>query len=455
MLSTRKATLAIVAMLAVVAGMIFLSTIEHQDNSNLQPPQEPPQHAAPKPQAATTSQRPTAKQVQAGHPDQAVQQNPAGPPASGAQPERGGRHHRGNREDRDHNHEQAGRPDIAAGSHATNEQNVNESLEVLARRRADKHGRVAVLSVSAGFVPFALNWACHVRQIREGQKEPRASFGVNVSPGEQTVTNYLFLAEDKVALQQLQAAGEPVYLDPTLSLPAGDSLKAAEYGQVRYQEMIHHRVGLVGRLLRAGLRVLVADIDAVWTADPFAYLSPVAPTAGRVYDLEAQLDEDGPYNVCGGFLYFSGTEASKQLWAAVEMQHERILKEMHAAEAARRPWDWDAMTEQKALSREIQARESQGTLVWTHLDRTLFPSGRSYFTDRAAFYSAWRASGKYPVIVHNNYIIGFANKKARFQRAGLWALDETRNDPTSGLPFCPYPRSETDNIKKLQKLYKP
>ena len=54
------------------------------------------------------------------------------------------------------------------------------------------------------------------------------------------------------------------------------------------------------------------------------------------------------------------------------------------------------------------------------LDPLLFINGRDYFDRKRA-----QHAGVVPVMLHNNYIVGKANKTRRFMIKGMWRLDDT------------------------------
>lgn len=141
----------------------------------------------------------------------------------------------------------------------------------------------------------------------------------------------------------------------------------------------------------------------------------------------AQLEERG--NPCGGFLLLLPTPPLIALWDTVTRlfeEHVEWLK-THPLKDDPDPSKYPSFLlsqqhnhEQKFLHHQLRkSREHRGVKL-VGLDPLLFINGRDYWDRRKA-----QRAGVTPVMVHNNYVVGKANKTRRFVIKGMWRLDAT------------------------------
>ena len=106
---------------------------------------------------------------------------------------------------------------------------------------------------NAPYEDFLNNWICHAHAVG--------------------VQHFVVLTPDAEIATRLEARGiaHHVFV-PSFALSNRTTVNAQlNYGTVEYQQLILERTLLVQRMLRLGVNVIIADIDAVWLSDPSAH----------------------------------------------------------------------------------------------------------------------------------------------------------------------------------------
>ena len=115
--------------------------------------------------------------------------------------------------------------------------------------------------------------------------------------------------------------------------------------------------------------------------------------------------------VCGCFVALCATAATIHFWSQVTTQHRDLIR--YTLDNVRA---FDE-SEQKILTRLLYGKEYKRSLSVFQLPKDYFPSGYEYFN-----LQTHRVRARPPAVVHNNFIIGKALKRARFQRYGMWSV---------------------------------
>ncbi|CAM6089038.1 unnamed protein product [Calypogeia fissa] len=212
-----------------------------------------------------------------------------------------------------------------------------------------------------------------------------------------------------------------------------------DFGTVEYQRLILARTKLVAQLLDIGKNVLIADNDAVWLSNPLPYLIDnnvdiisTQEDTGREY-------QNGPGDMlCGGFLFLNHTPTTKRVWSEVTERHEELV----ARAIANGELAFFGESEQTVINSIMRAEQDASFVandtvdgiepLRIHLlDTLLFPNGRLFFE-----YELPQSENVRPVVVHNNWLVGYESKLKRFRRFGLWrvaaANDTARPDVDEG-----------------------
>lgn len=196
---------------------------------------------------------------------------------------------------------------------------VEQSLDVMLFKQHTNQS-VIVATVDAGYIDFALNWACSLRRLR--------------------IDNFLFHAVDDTIFRTLQDLGLPVvkYVSQlSQNYSAGASRDSVVYGSVSYQSIMNTRTEIVTKILQKGYHVLLSDVDIVFLRDPFPFFDPAL-------DIQGGAHKDT--KITGGFIYTRSTASSYKLWSRVLAQHRELFVKIQTLSK----FDIHSSTEQELLN---------------------------------------------------------------------------------------------------------
>ncbi|CAM6090877.1 unnamed protein product [Calypogeia fissa] len=198
--------------------------------------------------------------------------------------------------------------------------------------------------------------------------------------------------------------------------------EALNFGTTEYQQLILARTQVAGHLLEAGKSVLIVDNDSVWLSDPLPYLDAANADIVTSRDGEYEMDDA----ICGGLLHLKHTPTTKRVWSEVTRRHldiiEKALANNHLASFGE--------SEQTVINEIFQAEQNVSAVrekgmepLRVHfLDPLRFPNGLVYFE-----YGRPQEENVKPVVIHNNWIVGYLAKLKRFEEFGLWAVSSLVN----------------------------
>ena len=266
-----------------------------------------------------------------------------------------------------------------------------------------------LLLVTSSYAEIFTNFMCHVAQL---QDLPSQGMFVVVTPHDDimhiAVSHGLgtVLVEDADATAMLEGeGGELQELRRGRSSLA--SVEGSEFGMLLYQELVFFRTHAANVLLKAGFNVIICDIDTVWMRNP---LISIGGSGSGTGDIFVTLDNE---EICGCFLYLNNTENTKHFWGKVTKEHLEVVRR-NAQDSSTPHMERMFESEQSIISNMIIQKKYEGYLVVRMLSQTAFPSGVEYFAQPQKYNEA--------SIIHNNFIIGPAMKKIRFQAHNLWKV---------------------------------
>lgn len=272
-------------------------------------------------------------------------------------------------------------------------------MKLIDQRAVRPDKAIAVSLVSEGMLDFTYNWICSVRRFN--------------------FFNYVILASDHNTYASLQEAGEPVVFIAGHAFGDNEFLL---YGTTAYQGLMHIRLLYVKHLLQLGYRVLLFDVDQVWTANPFDFIDRDCSA-----DLHTQNDARGAYALpCMGFMYLNPTPALLTLWDAVRVEHSLRTRTRPYTESATEQAIFTAMST---------------NLTRHYLNNELFINGGLFWDEGV------RIQHFQPVQIHVNFVVGKENKHQRLLQSKLWVLadnKEARADWNAKHPapgVCSYERA--------------
>eukprot|EP00276_Gloeochaete_wittrockiana_P003281 CAMPEP_0184645750 /NCGR_PEP_ID=MMETSP0308-20130426/2328_1 /TAXON_ID=38269 /ORGANISM="Gloeochaete witrockiana, Strain SAG 46.84" /LENGTH=874 /DNA_ID=CAMNT_0027075105 /DNA_START=452 /DNA_END=3073 /DNA_ORIENTATION=- len=249
------------------------------------------------------------------------------------------------------------------------------------RVRTDEY-IIAVLTVNWGYRELADNWLCWAARIN--------------------FRNFVFLAQDRRTYAYFAEKGVTnVVINPN----APEERGAAEYGDKAFQETMTFRTNFLGEVLEMGVDILTGDLDAIWMGNPLVELDPSC-------DLQGQPHKKS--KISGGLVAIKSSQQGREFWRAVVQCQQDNMATISKLEP--NTYDPSKYTEQECID-DLSMRSDK--LRVCLLPEMKFPDGKAFFEDHTPqLYGAW------PTVIHNNWIVGVANKVARFKAWGLWAVDE-------------------------------
>lgn len=258
-----------------------------------------------------------------------------------------------------------------------------------------KNGTVILCAVSQPYLPFLNNWLISITRQNHHEK-------------------VLVVAEDYATLYKVNEKwpGHAVLIPP-----APDTQTAHKFGSQGFFNFTSRRPRHLLQILELGYNVMYNDVDMVWLADPFPYLQGNHDVyftddmvAIKPLNHSSNLPPPGKKGrtyICSCMIYLRPTNGAKLVM-------RKWIEEMQI-----QPWTRaKKANDQPAFNWALMKTVEQVDLYL--LPQSAFPTGGLYFKNRT-----WvkETKGKH-VIIHNNYIVGFEKKIARFRQFGLWLVDD-------------------------------
>lgn len=174
---------------------------------------------------------------------------------------------------------------------------ISQPLDVMLYKYHQKKD-VMVATVDAGYMHFALNWACSLKRIG--------------------VKNLFFHATDDKVFKELVERNMPVVKYFSVLSQEYEKIQqdAVVYGSVSYQSLMNTRTSFIAMIVERGYNVLLSDIDIVYLRNPFLHFDPK-------YDLQGGAHK--AKKITGGFIYTRATTPSLRIWSTVLKEHDELF----------------------------------------------------------------------------------------------------------------------------------
>lgn len=164
------------------------------------------------------------------------------------------------------------------------------------------------------------------------------------------------------------------------------------------------KIKIIREVILLNLQILLFDSDVVLMNNP---LPPILNHTS--YDIIAQKDKF----VCAGFMFELFSSVITRFVNATYNSYtflNRVLKTMRTKQ----------MSDQPSINYLLQ-HHIQPSLRVLLLPEHTFSSGRVFF---ASHQFQWDRISEEQTIIHNNYVLGYANKLYRLKEMGLYQLDQ-------------------------------
>jgi Nucleotide-diphospho-sugar transferase/Polysaccharide biosynthesis len=234
---------------------------------------------------------------------------------------------------------------------------------------------VILLEVNNGYYDFLVNWWFHFSKL-------------NISIPVEIVV------EDDSVRAKVEQEILTKYANVAMTRSASTvNTTAADWGTPGFTLIVSNRPRHIRQRLEQGINVIYTDVDTVWRSSPIPYLAATSKGVDIVASVNG-IDVMGysPYYSVG----FMAMVSNNQTVELMTNWEERIK------EAATVNQHFNAALYQTALKHQ--------PLLWSE-----FPNGQVYFEQYTRDAQRDRA-----VVVHNDFVMGFDVKKARFEKHGLW-----------------------------------
>ena len=254
--------------------------------------------------------------------------------------------------------------------------NVNEYIKLL-EKKVDKKKTIIISTVDYSFVDMAINF----------YKTSVERWGL---------TNYLFLCSHARAKERLSDHG----IDAVQLWNDTNGTRPSDFATLAFNRKTKYKTMAATLALDLGYSVLVVDVDIVFFKNPIPFLT--------CDNCELIIQSEGSeYYRNTGFYFAIPTKNVIKL-------HHMVLNTFKSMAV---------INDQQALNGVLLHLESQTNFKVKVLDLKLFPNGNYYF-DKGQRMFADDNPCTDCVLVHNNFIASYSNKKYRFREHLLWSLDE-------------------------------
>jgi hypothetical protein len=186
--------------------------------------------------------------------------------------------------------------------------------------------------------------------------------------------------------------------------------RESNYGSASFQPVVMQKLRALQLLLHERKTVFFLDTDVVVLRDFVANLF-ILPTQD-IYLQSAEQHFLPAHSHCTGVMFIRPTNTAREL---IEATMGELVKCMATS----------ACTDQEALNAVVLAQEAPVG----RLDPADYPGGAQYFgveptySDPLFYNESARAQcNAPPILVHNNWLVGRANKIIRFRLHGLWSI---------------------------------
>ena len=253
--------------------------------------------------------------------------------------------------------------------------NVNEYIRLIDKKAKNKF--IIISTVDYSFVQMAINL----------YKTSLKKWGLE---------NYIFVCSSEKAKVTLTQNG----IDAVQLWSDTDGEKPSDFATIAFNRKTRYKTMAAIMALDMGYSVLVVDVDIVFLKDPRPYLS-----CNRC-EIIIQSEGSEHYRNTGFYFAFPTSNVLKL--------HHMVLNTYKSTAST---------NDQQSFNGVLLYLESQGRFHVKVLSLDEFPNGDFYF-DKGRRVFADDEPCHSCVIIHNNFIASYSNKRYRFREHLLWAIDE-------------------------------
>ena len=265
-------------------------------------------------------------------------------------------------------------------------ENREADLPLILIRHANAARQVIVILVNSVYLSLAFNWICRAQLLG--------------------LSNYVMLAEDRVAYRILRKMNVPV----VLRKDAPYMKAAAQMGSAEFQETLYLRALFFKEVVGLGFHLVLSHLDTIWFEDPL-------PAMAQAVECDMFIQMEGGTRADGGILAIRASPLGLQFakdYLVCEQENWEFIT-VHGKSRFFYSDDPD-MNCVDLISQRLVRRN--------HLKRCLLDKDR-YVGERTFFdFQSSQHRAIYPAFVHINEASGLVNKTKVFLEWDLWAVDD-------------------------------
>ena len=239
--------------------------------------------------------------------------------------------------------------------------------------------------INDAYFDFAASWSCNTQHMDSVHQRT------------------LFLTTDSKTGENLRSKWPGLSVT---SLNSSDLGGAQTYSKAGYIRLMVERTKFIHRLLQAGVRLFLFEVDCIWLEDPTPTL---LSRAGEGDILATKVT--GQDVTAGGFLFLNPTEATVKLWQRLVEMMDNLYNKVKALKPSESVSE--ALNDQQFFTSLVKKGYAGIKMVYLSADK--FPDGKWYEA---------RTRNPKPFIINNNWVSGKEAKVKRAKRFGHWFWNE-------------------------------
>ena len=288
----------------------------------------------------------------------------------------------------------------SSSSSSASASTTSDELVRAASAIAEKRGMVLFSVLNDAYVDLVNSWLCNTASL--GDVHSRV----------------LFLSTDRATGRRLRDAWPNV----TVVSAEGSRFSGPQsYTHAGYVRLMVERTRLIQRLVQSKVRLLLFEVDFVWLDDPLPVILAQSRESGA--DIVAT-KVHRRQQACGCFLLLNPTAATGRLWTRLTQKMNELDRRVSRLGERSRV---SQLTNDQAFLSDL-IKERYGGVNVSFLPEALFPDGKWYTVAKVRAMEA-----PYPLLIHNNWIVGNAAKIQRAKQFRHWFLSA---NSTSGHVVC-------------------
>jgi len=269
-------------------------------------------------------------------------------------------------------------------------ENREADLPLILLRVANPARQVIVIASNADYLSLTFNWICRARQLG--------------------ITNFVLLAEDRVAYRILRKMNIPVVLRKDAPYRKKTALSNAP-SSFEFQETLYLRALFMQQVVSLGFSLIMTHLDTLWLMNPQQLLDEPA------CDMFVQMEKGGGTKSSGGLLTVRANEVGQQFVQDYLVCEQENWNFLHAHGKPRFAYSDDADIDCiELISTRLMRRANLHRCV---LDPVRYVTEADFFDRQTP-----QRRAVWPLFVHLNRAQGVENKTRAFQDWNLWAVDD-------------------------------